>query len=76
MNKKKKLDIIRLDTGFSFDEWRQLSKEGKVCGILGCFNDISEKFRICPHCLLYYCEEHHFVIYTHPHHYEEGDSHG
>ena len=43
------------------EQWREKSKRGEVCGILGCFAYPETK---CPHCGCHYCQHHKFVIDT------------
>ncbi len=61
-----KHEVLELDTGFSLAEWRRRSKNGEVCGILGCFNKPKET---CKHCGNHYCSEHEWVIGTPAHPY-------
>lgn len=48
----------------SAEEWREKSKRGEVCGILGCPDPPEER---CPHCGCHYCRDHKFVIHTPAH---------
>lgn len=44
--------------------WAARSRQGEVCGILGCPNDPAVR---CEHCSNMYCEEHRFVLSTPAH---------
>lgn len=48
----------------SVDEWREKSKRGEVCGILGCKQ---EPVVTCLHCGNCYCNEHRAVLSTPAH---------
>jgi len=42
-----------------WEEWKERSQKGEVCGMLGCTNEPVKK---CHHCGNWYCEEHKFHI--------------
>lgn len=44
---------------FGWEEWRDRSRKGDVCGMLGCTKRPVKK---CHHCGNWYCEEHLFHI--------------
>jgi hypothetical protein len=45
----------QLGIHISYDEWRNLSKKGERCGIVGCFQRPSNK---CLTCKTWYCYQH------------------
>lgn len=44
---------------FGWEEWKERSQKGEVCGMLNCENPPVKK---CHHCGNWYCEEHSFHI--------------
>lgn len=52
------------------EQWREKSKRGEVCGILGCPGRPKTK---CPHCGCCYCRHHKFVIDTLVHQIKKKD---
>lgn len=57
------IDLVN-DTGFTMQDWRALSRDKKLCGILGCLKVPTVQ---CAHCGNYYCNEHSYVLNTVPH---------
>ena len=55
------LKDLRFDTGFTIAEWREASRQGNVCGILGCTDKPVTK---CSHCGNHYCRKHEIVLQT------------
>lgn len=58
-------------SSYTMQDCIKLSKQGKICGILGCPKEPIER---CPHCDLMYCEDHCFVIETPGHQCKEEDN--
>ena len=52
------------DTGVTLRDWKELSKSGNFCGILGCLKKPEKK---CNHCGNHYCNEHKWVLSTPAH---------
>ena len=51
------------------DQWAEKSRQGQICGILGCTDKPIVK---CPHCGNHYCQDHAFVLST-PGHQKRSD---
>lgn len=55
----KKFVVASVEDLFGWEEWKERSQKGEVCGMLNCSNPPVKK---CHHCGNWYCDEHSFHI--------------